>query len=262
MTKKKEAAAADFIPEGRAKNTATVESTKALALVSPFKQEIESLTIEDVEGLQRADLLLGKVRLARKGWAAVWTRIQTRTVKPIRDGLEELYTLNRDVDGPYEALEKSLKGKMDTFRLEEARIQRQRAQEAEQERQRLATEIESKRIAAEAARTPQMRGKLAAAAERLQESLETVAVEGEAPIATINSSTRTVEKVRVPDLMDLIKAIARGDVPLTVPSSIGPTPFLDINLRVLNAWFVVDPETVRELAPVIEVYDDIRTVGR
>lgn len=248
VAKKKEALAA-VVPLNVGKQSGELAKSEVLTALLPLTAQVANLVIEDADGLLFADNLLGRIRQARKGWGTIFSRIQERTIKPIRGGLEELYQLNRDVDGPAEKLEKAVKGKMDAYRMEEARL----ARVAEQEQQRLIAAADAKEKAAEDARTSQMRGKLQAQAAVLQQTAAAKIADTPMPVVGLHSASRTVEKWRVPDLMEFAKAVVRGDIPLDK---------LAVDIKAMDLWWKDDPDTVRQLDPVVEIYDDIKTVGR
>lgn len=248
VAKKKEVLAA-VVPLSVGRQSGEAAKVEVLALMTPLQEACAALVVEDADGLLQADNILGRIRQARKAWGSVFVRIQEKTIKPIRDGLEELYQLNRDVDGPAEKMEKLVKGKMDAFRLGEARLLRA----AEQEQARLVAVAEAKEKAAEEARTPQMRGKLQAQAAVLQETAAAKAADAPLPVVGLHSSSRMVEKWRVPDMMEFAKAIVRGDIPLDK---------MAVNDKAMEWWWKTAPDEVRALDPIVEIYDDIKTVGR
>jgi hypothetical protein len=229
------------------------ERGELLVLIPTLTTEVAELEVTTAEEYAYADSLLGRVQSARKVWAPIWARIMEKSVKPIRDGLEGLYQMNRDVDGPLEKLELAVKKPMKAFKENELRrlVDEQRAKDREQ--QRLMDEAEAKRRAAELAKTPQMRGKLLAQAEQQEEQAEVVERrEVAAPITAENSSNRKKRAVKVGDLHTMLKGIIDGYV---------PADCILVNQVKLNAYFREHGEDMA-LWPGLETFDDIQIVGR
>lgn len=218
------------------------------ALLLPLQGTVQTLLVRTEDEYQGADQVLGRIRQARKTWADKMEPI----IRPIRQGLDNLYALNREVDKPLELMEGKVKGAMQEFkRLELAAIrEQQRLREAETAR--LQAEAEAKIRAAETARTPQMQGKLQAQAARASEQAEMVAqMAAPAPVRAVSSSTRTVTRYRV-NMAQLIKGIVDGYVP---PQAV------ELSTRYLDQQLKDDPEGLKAW-PGVDVYEDVQIVGR
>lgn len=223
------------------------------SLIGPLQTEAQSLVVDDAESYLAADQILGRIQTARKTWAARMERI----IRPIRQGLDEIYGLNRDVDKPLEAIEKAVKNQMTVYKLEEQRQLRELEQARIEEVNRLQRQINEQAEKETAARTAQMRQKLAAARQQAEDRLERVQTEETtAPIMGVSSSTRSVKKWRVTDFGAMVKALAfqTADPALA-------TEMLMVNTMGINKVFKESPDKVAAI-PGLEVYDDVQIVGR
>lgn len=215
---------------------------EALILIQPFANAVDAMTIETEEEYHAADALKLRIRNARKTWGARLERI----IRPSRQVLDELYELNRDGDRPLGALEDKVTDAMKAFKLREL----QAAREVEKERERLKAEADAKLRAAEAARTPQMKGKLQTQAARVQQQAETI--QAPQPVFAEHSSVRPVKKVRVVNIIHFCQGIVDGYV---------PTDCIEVLQGKLNQALKDDPEGMAAW-PGVEVYDDVQIVGR
>lgn len=227
------------------------EKVKAegLTIVSGVEARVQGLTITDSDDYLSADALLGFIQNARKTWKG---KIEP-AIRPIRQGLDALYELNRSMDRPLELAEAHVKRLMKDFKLEEARqLQAEKDERDRLEREKL-REAEERRRAAEQAATPQAKGRLLAQADRLEEVAQAIA---EQPTNTAtagsHSSDRRRKKVRIISHGALLKGILDGYVPGDV---------VEVNQTRLNAYFKDDPEGMQAW-PGVEVYDDIDIIGR
>lgn len=229
------------------------EKGELVQLIPTLTTEVQELSIKTAEDYAYADGLLSRVRAARGIWKPIWARIQEKSIKPIRDGLEGLYEMNREVDGPLEKLEEAIKRPMKAFKIHEAFEIARKRQLQEAEVARLAREAEEKQRAAEQAKTPQMRGRLVAQAAKAQEQSEVIAaIEAPAPLQVEGSGTRTKKKPEVSDRAVFLKAMADGFI---------PEDCIIINQAKLNAYYKDDPEGM-QVWPGISIVDDIQIVGR
>lgn len=229
------------------------EKGELMVLIPTLSTEVAELAVTTAEEYAYADSLLGRVQAARKTWAPIWGRIMEKSVKPIREGLEGLYQMNRDVDGPLEKLELAVKRPMKLFKENEARQIAEEQRRKDREQQRLIDEAEAKRRAAERAATPQMKGRLLAQAERQEEQAEVVErQEVAAPVQGDSSGTRKKRAVRVKELHAMLKGICDGYV---------PDDCITVNQVKLNAYFREHGEDMG-LWPGLETFDDIQIVGR
>lgn len=194
-------------------NTAVLAVAKkeGMNLIGGLQGEIDALEVTTAEDYLYADTLLGKIKGARRGWAAIWNRINEGTVKPLREALENTYQVNRDVDGPMEQGEKKIKRLMEDYKREEARQLRAAEEEREREARRLDEEIRRKEEQAQKASTPQMRGKLARQAEALKEEQAEVITTVRTAVVGANSTTRMVDVAKVLDYPSFFQGLSDGD---------------------------------------------------
>ena len=232
------------------------EADEALDAYKPLHHELQ--TVKQLSftpaNYQHADVLLGRIRERRKAWGVVWTRIQEKTIKPLRAGLDELYKLNRDVDGPYAALEEGTKAWMTGYKTEEVRQLQESARAKAEENRRLQEEIEEKARQEQAARTDKMREKLAAAREQLkqeQADLAGTSVDDHV-VRGVASTTRTQPAWRIVEPEKLLIAIGTGKVSLRA---------VEFNRVYINQMFKAEPEVVASW-PGVEIFDEIKVVGR
>lgn len=222
---------------------------ESLAVISPLQADVSTLVVTDEESYQKADYLLSRIGQARKTWGERMEKI----IRPIRQGLDEIYALNREVDKPLESLDKAVRKEMTAFKTEERRLIREADEAKAREEQRLRDEAEIKERAAQTAATPQLRGRLSAQAARLTEQAETVAQqETPAPVQAARSSERVPEKVRVNDLGLFLQGILDGTI---APEAI------TVDQVWLNKQFRNEP-TVVAAWPGVEKYEDIQIVRR
>lgn len=246
MPKKKTTPALPVIDVGA--KSAEVKA-EGLALVSPFKSDIEDLTIEGDEDYQKADYLLSRVGGAIKTWEAKMEKI----IRPVRQGLDASYELRREVLAPMQELDKMIREKMRVFKVEERRVLLLAENKRLAEEQRLKDEAAAKERAAQTAVTPQLRGRLAAQAERLTEQAHVVAAqETPAPVQAARSSERVPEKVRVHDLGLYIQGILDGTIE---PEAV------TVDQVWLNKQWKEKPEEVLTW-PGVEKYEDLQIVRR
>jgi hypothetical protein len=241
--------------QANGKAMATVQIGKIQSELPSLKVEVAEIEVTGPESYAYAEGVLGRVREIRKGWATIWDRIQEKTIKPIRSGLEELYQLNRDADGPLAILEDSIKGKLTGY---QRKVLRQKAEEdaaKAREEARLQAEAEAKARAAQTAATPQMKGRLSAAAERLMQQAATVAEQEptiEAPTGS-HSGVRTSKKLRIGDLDLFLASIVEGTIPRDV------LPMEELVSTLTKKW-KSDPDVATW--PGVEIYDDVQVVNK
>lgn len=222
---------------------------EGLKLVMPLTEAVQALTVADASGYQEADALLARVRTARKTWADKMEPI----IRPIRQGLDNLYALNREVDKPLAQLEEMVKDEMKRFKLEEARQLRAADEEREKEQARIQAEIDAKAKAELSAKTKPMKERLAAARQALETKLEdTLLTPVQQPVRADSSSTRPVKKWRIKDLEAFVAGVVEGTVPLV---------YIHVNEVGMNRLFKDFPDSVKAM-PGVEVYDDVQIVGR
>lgn len=230
----------------------TKVTQKGFALMSPIQPLVDALEVEDESSYLQADALLGRIRSARSQWKL--------ELKPIRDPAEETLkqakltvkgvdTLDTKVDGPLAHMETVVKTAMRQYKLKEAEDRQRVELAAENQKRLLLQQAEEKRRKAVTAATPQMRGRLAAAAAEAETKAEQV----QAPAAAVKgmaSTARTVKKWRVKDLRILINTLTKMGV-------------LDEALIVNRTW--IDKHyNIEDLEQWqgIEVYSDVIIAGR
>lgn len=222
---------------------------EGLALISPLQRIVEELVVETADDYLQADQIFGRVKQARRTWGERMERI----IRPIRAGLDELYTLNREVDKPLAALESAVEVKMKAFKEIEAREISEAERKRFEEQEKLRREIEEKTRREEAARTNQMREKLAKARKESEEKLTTNQLQPEPEaVRGISSSTRNRKIVRVVDKMAFLTGIVEELVHISMVQVDQPT---------INKYFKENPTVVAEW-PGIVIEDDIQIVGR
>lgn len=228
-----------------------LEKTKqeGLTISMGLQGAATTLKINTATDYETADAILGRVRVARKTWGERMERI----IRPMRTALDEVYGLNREVDKPLAAVEETIKGKMKAFKLEEQRQIQAAQREQQEEADRLRREQEEKARLAETARTAQLRGKMAAQAERLTEKVaEVEARETPAPVLVNSSSTRNKKIAKVTDVLAFCGGVSDGTIPHDVVAILaGP----------MAKHLKDSPEDVAQW-PGVEVVDDIQIVGR
>lgn len=230
-------------------STMAAAREEGLHLAHPLKLAVVQLDVVDAASYEAADELLGRILKARKTWGERMERI----IRPIRQGLDELYALNREVDRPLLNVETILKNKMKAFKVEELKQLAAAAEEKRLAEERLRQEAEAKALAAQRASTPQMRGKLQAQSYKAAEAAAEVAQqEAPAPTTGLHSSTRVPKKVRIIAWGDFIQGIAKGLIPDDIVAVVD---------KKLTAYYKEDPESVK-LWPGVEEYDDVQIVGR
>lgn len=231
------------------------EETKAkvLAVLPTLTQEVNELTVTDEASYQYADALLGRIITSRKVWAPVWQRIMEKTVQPIRSGLENLYAMNREIEKPHDALEEKVKKVMKAFKLREQQQITEATRKRDEEAARLQREADEKLRQAQQARSPQLKGRLEAAAQRITEAA-TAVVEQEQPqrVTGTASSTRTKKIPSVPDRKPFLRCILSGEI---------PDDCWLIDATRLAQYYKENPEVVASW-PGVSIIDDITIVGR
>lgn len=241
-------------------------------MVSPLQLEVDILNIVDAPAYVEADSLLTKIKRARKNWEDRMEPI----IRPIREGLDLLYALNRDVDRPLGALETQLKDKMKAFKAKET-LQLRAAEEARQREERRLAEIAVE--AAEAglrAKTNPMRERLAQKRAEAEQQLAEVqdAPAPEAVKIKGGGNARKVLKWRATNRIQFIRYAL--DTLLAFEDSLGQdgqdlscllsidTVQMDAFLKLRQAEAKQKKETVPvgSWMPGIEIYEDISISGR
>ena len=224
--------------------------TDGLKIVQSLTAEAEDYgTISSPQEYEEADIVLGRIVKAEKAWEERMQGI----IRPMRAALEAIYALNREVTTPLGKLKASVKAAMLAFKQEENRKLLEAKQAREAEERRLLEEAEAKRVAAEQAKTPQMRGRLQAQAERAEEQAAAVTQQEEPlPTYATHASFRKVKKVRITDRAKFFRGVADGYI---------PEEAIEVKEKVLLDAYKSDPEGFAAF-PGVEVYEDDQIVGR
>lgn len=231
-----------------------VKTRREISLISsPALNMAGLLKVTDAVSYSTADDLLRSIRTARKTIELKLNPI----IDPIRSGLDLLYTLRREMDGPLEDAEKQVKFKMRTWQLAEARKQAEEAAAQRLEAEKLRAEALAKQQKAEKTKNKLIAERISDEAAFLAEAADMTDAAAERtaeakPTQAPSSSVRAVKKVTVTSLTMLLKGIADGIVPEDV---------VVIDHARLNKYWREDPETVRTWLG-IEVIDDIVIAGR
>lgn len=220
---------------------------KGTKLLTPLEAEVHGLTVETADEYQVADELLAGIARARKQWAAEIEPV----LAPLRQAKSAADELNRKIDRPLEALYNTVRTKMGAFKQAEARVLLAAREEQEREQAKLQRQLEETAAREQTARTKQMRERLAAKREELEQQAEEVA---EAPQAVkgAHSATRRIKKWRVVNMELLLRMIADGA---------GPEEVLILNEGYINAVMRSQPDVVASW-PGFEVYEELIVAGR
>lgn len=234
--------------------TAVTESQGILTTVLPtLQQEVAELAVEDEAGYRYADALLGRIQASKKGWLGVWNRVQEKTIKPIRAGLEELYSLNRDVEKPHDTLEGDVKEKMRQYKLREQRIIDEDNRAKEQAALQLRREAEAKERQAMAAATPQLRGRLESQSRKLEQQAADVELQPVTRAAQGHSSSTVPLKVLT--ITNLIEFLADCR-----DAGVDMSDVVVVHEPALQRKWKANPDIATFTG--VAVLDDVRIVGR
>lgn len=229
-----------------------------LALITPLQQEVELLESIDTPGeLAVADELFGRIQKARKTWKLKMygTPAKPGPIPAIRSGLDQLYALNREVDGPLEKLETSVETIMKSYHL---RLLREKQEEEaakrrrEEEAQRVLEELERKKAAL---KTPQAKAKLEEQILEVAAEIDEIQQEEATEQPEMANSTGRPKKVpTVLSISDVCQGILDGAV---------PEDLVTVNMVKLRAYLKEDPLLANIWkAYGIELVDDVTIVGR
>lgn len=185
------------------------EHQKGLALVNPILEQIQGLSVTTEEEYQAADGLVGEIRKRRKAWSPIWEAIMSRVVKPQRDALEGVYSINREVDGPLEKAEKQVKTLMTSYKNEERDRIAKEELERELEAERTQQQIEATRVKLAGA-TGSVKGVLTRNLNRLETHQQAVIETVPMAVQGVNSSSRVVKSVVVENLPHFASALTLG----------------------------------------------------
>ena len=197
------------------------------AKTATIVSEINALAIVTKEDYGDADLLLGRIRQAKKQAAAMFDeKIGVPVLEPMRLSLAALYALRKELtETPFDAAEGQVKGKMGEWKREELRqIEEDRRAAQEEERRQQGIADEQRRQAEEAIRTARTAAakrqaeELAERARQKQEEADrakqqAVAAEKAKPVTGSFSRTTTKRVPKVTDMTKFIAAVAAGEIP-------------------------------------------------
>lgn len=195
--------------------------------------EAQAVTITSPDSYQAADIVLVKIRTARKNVSAIIEEKVGQIIKPIRKGLDQLYAvqreLTRDLDGPLEQAEKTVKARMANWQLDE----------------------QKKRFEAEMARVSEPLpddGSTDSEPMAVPPPMPTVS----APVRAAGSKVIRSKEWKVTDLSAFIKAVAAGSIPEIT---------LQVNNEVMDAYFESSREEMLTWTGC-EIVDTVRIAGR
>lgn len=186
---------------------------EGMTLIAPLRPKVVSLNIQTEEHYLLADALLSEIKTKRAIWATKVDPIREPILKAIEElklSMAGVKALDDEVDSPLAMLEADVKQKMKDYKVLEA-VRIREAKQLQDESARLLREEAQKKLLAEtAAKTPQMKAKLAEARANLETQAqiaempthETTAVRG------VSSTSRTVQKVRIKDLDGFLNSLA------------------------------------------------------
>lgn len=221
---------------------------KGSKLITPLRDAVEELTVTTEEEYQQADELLATIRQARRQWAAEIEPVLT----PLRLAKTAADALNRKIDVPLGELEASVKATMKDYKVQEAaEIAREQAR-IDAAQSKIQAQLEDTAARELAAKTKQMRERLATKRTHLEEQAE--AVEAEAPVAirAAHSSTRIISRWRIVDMDAFIKGVVSGAIPKGV---------LMLDYAFMNKHHLTGRDSMAGW-PGCELYDDTVIVGR
>ena len=229
----------------------TKAKEEGLAIVGEFQGLVPVVETED--DYLEADSSLTRILQARKRWKLrMYGEKNDGIIPNIRKGLDQLYALFAEVDKPLEQTEGAFKRAMAAFKDRERRLIEETRRVQEAEAARLRQQAEDLRAKEEAAKTRQMRERLAEA-RRVTEAQAEAAEEVEAPLPVQGrTGTRTIKAWRIIDMVAFIQGAASG----TIPGWAVAAATVEINKAFRN-----DPDSLK-LWPGVEVYDETQIVGR
>lgn len=244
----------------------TGEVSRAVSLTtSPIVAEITALTIVTTTDYHSADLLLVRIRQAKKIAEAIFAEKLGDVLESTRNALNGLYAVRREVtEAPFENAEKVIKGKMAEWQAVERKKQdlaRAAAQEEERRKEREARkQQEEAERAARSARSEKQREEAKALAERaeaarweMEEAKEVAKAAEKVKIVTgVGSRVTVTKKAVVTDMTKFVRAVVEGEVPEIC---------LEVNAEVLKQYFENDRGLV-SCWPGVELVDVTKVGGR
>lgn len=227
----------------------------ALALANPVQLDASHIQVHDAQSYSIADAFLKRIKQAR---AAVAEKIEDKLgIKPIREGLDRLYALRREIneraDKPLAQAEAHVKKQMGDWQLAE----RKRIEQEEAERLRKARELErqAEETRRQASSTADAKARAEAEERAAQLNAESMMLEHaqpEQPTRGRSSAVRFEKVVVVKDFDAFILGVASGDIPNTM---------VVVDEQAVRAYLAAWPEAVAQW-PGVVVEDKAVVAGR
>lgn len=222
------------------------EAATAAAFLVP---KINALVIDSPIRYAEADSYLTKLRGVRAKFKGMVDDI----LKPLNQARNATLAMGHEVDDPLKAAEDRVRLGMQEFKRKELAAQRAEELKQQEEAQRLRVEASKKEAAESKARTEQMRQKLAAQREELETKADVIEATPIAPAVQVKGSgTRVTKKPVVKDLLQLLKGVVKGDVPIEV---------ITVNIVDIRAYYRQMPDEVAQW-PGVVIEEDVQIVGR
>lgn len=210
-------------PELMPTNYESLAESKSTELTTQANGWISIANDLEVDSYDMAEIAANQLKEVKAQFNTIEAE-RKAIVGPINDSVKRINTLFKLATGPCQEAEKIIKGKILTFNQEQDRIRREQEEKQRrlQEEARRKAEEERQAAAAKAAEAAKA-GDEKAAAEAQEQAEEaeakTEALQHAAPVAVAEKkvtgvSTRKNWKAEVTDLMELVKAVADGKVPL------------------------------------------------
>lgn len=257
---------------------------EGLTLVSPLRHLVTALVVKTAEDYLQADALLARVNTAEATWALKINPIREpidKAMAELKLSLEGVKALDDEVAVPLATLKASIKQKMKDYKVLEATQIREAKQLQDEAARRLRDEAAKKQLAETAAKTPQMKAKLAQARADLETAAQVVEMPTaeSTPIRGVSSTSRTVQKVRVKDVDAFLSALAAyapvsGVYKMRVPpltlltmhttrtgEQIPEGSAIDKITAEITKIYSTQPGVVASW-PGVELYDDVIIAGR
>jgi hypothetical protein len=219
-----------------------VEGTK---LLSPLEAEVKGLIIRNHAELTHADQLLYDIGQAIKQWDGKMEPI----LKPLREAKTAADALKREIAKPLQALYDAVRVKIRDYRIADNKRIEDERREKDKAQALINKQLEEASARELAARTKQLRERLAAKRVELEAQAEELEADVPEPVKTEHSTSRTVKKWRVVDRDAVLRGVVAGKVPQEA-------------VIYDTAWVNKRPLTEVATWPGFEIYDDLIIAGR
>ena len=220
--------------------------------VTPLAIQAEELAVVDRNSYALADQILGKITSIR---SSITDRL-AKILNPLNEARNSALALRRELDGPPAIAETMIRQKMKQFKLQEAEAERVEAERIRREQEAIEKAAEEARRKEEAAKTIQMRNKLAekrialeteAAIKSLEKPADSVRVAG--------STSRKVMRIEVVNYEYVLQSSAMREALLQ-----------DDDMKkcistIINRLYKLAPAVVRGY-PGIKEYEDVSIIKR